>query len=67
MVLTKIQSVGRTCLDAHLLYAQIGREIGFISQSVVEGAFLHLWTRYKQSESNTILETIKQHLTTLSN
>lgn len=66
MILKKIQTVGRTCLDAHLLYAQIGREIGFISQSVVEGAFLHLWARYRESESNSILEKIKQHLTTKS-
>lgn len=62
IVLDKIRSVNLTCMDAHLLYAQVGKEIGFISQSVVEGAFLHLWTRYKSEEANKILKIVKEHL-----
>lgn len=57
----KIVNIGITCRDPHLLFSQIGRNIGFISETVVEGAFLHLWSRYCLDQSNIILAKIRQN------
>ena len=62
IIFEKIKAVGITCRDPHLLYSQIGKNIGFISTTVVEGAFLHFWTRYFETESNKILTNIKNNL-----
>lgn len=35
----KIKDVGITCRDYHLLFSQIGKSIGFISETVVKSAF----------------------------
>ena len=62
MVEGKIKDIGLTCRDPHLLFSQIGKAIGFISETVVRGAFLHLWCRYYISEYNNILHIIKNSL-----
>lgn len=59
----KIKAVGVTCRDHHLLFSQIGKSIGFISETVVKGAFLHLWSRYYTNESERILSIIKNNMT----
>ena len=58
----KIKEVGLTCRDYHLLFLQIGKSIGFISETVVKGAFLHLWSRYCIGESKRILSVIKENI-----
>lgn len=62
MVERKIKDIGLTCRDPHLLFAQIGKAIGFISETVVRGAFLHLWCRYYDEEYHRILDIIKNNL-----
>ena len=59
----KIKDVGITCRDYHLLFSQIGKSIGFISETVVKSAFLHLWSRYYTDESGKILSIIKNNMT----
>lgn len=61
-ILDKIKSVARSCMDYHLLYSQLGKEIGFISSTVVEGAFLHLWARNNEQEANRIISIIKNSI-----
>lgn len=61
-VAKKIKDVGLTCRDYHLLFSQIGKSIGFTSETVVKSAFLHLWARYHTEESNRILSFIEKHL-----
>ena len=58
----KIRQIGLTCRDHHLLFSQIGKSIGFISETVVKGAFLHLWSRYCTEESGNILSIIKENI-----
>lgn len=60
----KIKEVGLTCRDHHLLFSQIGKSIGFTSETVVKSAFLHLWVRYCTEESRRILSIIEKYLTT---
>ena len=55
--------MGITCRDYHLLFSQIGKNIGFISETVVKSAFLHLWSRYYTDESGKILSIIKNNMT----
>lgn len=40
-----MQSVRNTNRDSHLLYAQLGKKIGFIPEARVKEAFLTLWCR----------------------
>lgn len=42
-VRSAIKQVLLTCMDAHLLYAQIGKAIGFIPETTVRNAFLTQW------------------------
>ena len=58
-VLDAIKRIGLTCRDSHLLYSQIGENIGFISRTVVEGAFLHFWARNYTDESLKIMSIIE--------
>jgi ABC-type multidrug transport system ATPase subunit len=60
-ILKKIKEVGITCRDSHLFFSQIGKKIGFVSETVVIGAFLHLWSRYYPDESQKILDIIKSN------
>ena len=41
----KIKDVGITCRDYHLLFSQIGKSIGFISETVVKRHFLQLFLK----------------------
>lgn len=61
-VLTKIKEIGLTCRDHHLLFSQIGKSIGFISEPVVKGAFLHLWSRHCIKDSEKILNLIRKNM-----
>ncbi len=61
-VLEVIKRIGITCRDSHLLFAQIGENIGFTSRTVVEGAFLHLWARNYTDESKRIMDIIKDNV-----
>jgi hypothetical protein len=64
IVLAKIKEINITCRDPHLLFSQIGKSIGFISESVVKGAFLRLWSRYHIPESQKIFEIIQNNIST---
>jgi hypothetical protein len=40
-----IRSVGNTNRDSHLLFAQVGKTLGFIPEVRVKEAFLAIWAR----------------------
>ena len=42
---TAMESVRNTNRDTHLLYAQLGKKIGFIPEARVKEAFLTIWCR----------------------
>lgn len=54
--------VWRKTYDKHLLYSQLGKRIGFVSEEIVRSAFLSIWSRNYQSEANSLLTIIKSHL-----
>lgn len=56
-----INEVWRTNIDRHLLFSQIGKNLGFISEEVVRSAYLNLWCRCYPTEVQTILSKIKDH------
>ena len=41
----KIENIIKTNRDPHLLFNQVGIEIGFVSEDIIRGAFLSLWIR----------------------
>ncbi len=53
-----IKSVRNTNRDPHLLYAQLGKKIGFIPENRVKEAFLSIWCRLNQH----YVDDISQHL-----
>ena len=57
----KILEIKRTNRDAHLLFIQLGKAIGFISEEIVRGAFLTIWNRFHEEESEKISTIITQH------
>lgn len=62
MVKAKIKEVRMTNKDEHLLFIQLGRAIGFVSEEVVRSAFLVLWNRHYPAESKGIRDAIAAHL-----
>ncbi len=49
MVRQSIEVVSRTNRDPHLIFNQVGIKIGFVSETIVRGAFLALWIRSNQA------------------
>lgn len=48
VVRRSIEEVARTNRDPHLIFNQLGIKIGFVSETIVRGAFLALWVRSNQ-------------------
>ncbi|NLI91237.1 MAG: AAA family ATPase [Peptococcaceae bacterium] len=46
--------------DRHLLFSQVGKSLGYISEEVVKSAFLSLWAQKNPNEVGTILVPIKK-------
>lgn len=53
-----MESVRNTNRDPHLLYAQLGKRIGFVSEARVKEAFLAVWTRL----NNSVVEVLSEAL-----
>lgn len=57
-----ITKIGKTCRDRHLIFNQIGKEIGFVSEIVVVSAFLNLWIQYYKEDVQPLLDVISNSL-----
>lgn len=57
-----IEYVWRNNYDRHLLYSQLGKRIGFVSEEIVRSAYFSIWSRHYQDEANKILNIIKSNL-----
>lgn len=44
-----IDEISRTNRDPHLIFNQVGMKIGFVSETIIRGAFLTLWIRSNQT------------------
>lgn len=51
--------VRRTNRDYHLLFSQVGKKLGFISEVVVKSAFINIWIRNFPDEVEKVLLPIK--------
>lgn len=56
---TRVRSTNR---DPHLLFSQIGIEIGFVSAIIVRGAFLAIWMRRNQDAVDALVRPIREAL-----
>jgi len=55
-----IQEVRITNRDPHNLYSQVGKKLGFISESIVRSAFLSTWANNNPEDTNIILQPLKE-------
>lgn len=58
----KVLDVSRTNRDYHLIFGQIGEQIGFIDKNVIENAFLTTWSEKYIDETQDMIQKIKQYL-----
>lgn len=54
-----IERVRSTNRDPHLLFSQIGIEIGFVSEIIVRGAFLAVWMRGNAAAVDDLVEPVR--------
>jgi hypothetical protein len=57
-----IQSVSQTNRDPHLLFVQVGEQLGFLPEAIVRGAFLAIWIQENQGAVDTIVAPISSAL-----
>lgn len=58
----KLKSIRYTNRDYHLLFSQLGKSIGFISEARVKEAFLTQWCESNAEYINGLHEKIKVYL-----
>jgi ABC-type branched-subunit amino acid transport system ATPase component len=59
IVKQKLDSIASTNRDPHLLFNQVGIELGFISEEIVKGAFVSMWIRGRLTEFKPLIERIR--------
>ncbi|MBK9037045.1 MAG: AAA family ATPase [Myxococcales bacterium] len=57
-----VQDVRRVNRDAHILFSQVARKLGFLSEEVVRSAFLSVWTQRHQEIASKIAVPILARL-----
>lgn len=62
MVKQKVNEIIRTNRDPHLLFNQLGIEIGFVSEDIVRGAFLSIWIRDNEEYCNEFANVVRELL-----
>jgi hypothetical protein len=61
-VLGAVDEVCSTNRDPHLLFNQIGMKAGFVSEVIVRGAFIAIWSRRNRDEVKEIVDPIRSAL-----
>lgn len=54
-----LETIRKTNRDEHLLFSQVGKELGFVSEDVVKSAFLSTWVNKYPDDVALILNPIK--------
>lgn len=62
VVVAVVRDVMNTNRDPHLLFSQVGERLGLISESVVRGAFLSLWTQTYPNQVSDIVDPMRDLL-----
>lgn len=61
-VMEVVRSVRLTNRDPHVIFNQVGRRLGFISETVVKSAFLSTWTKYYELECAQTIRPLVSYL-----
>lgn len=61
-VKSAINSIALTNRDPHLIFSQVGIEIGFVTEEIVRGAFLALWIRSNPDFCNSLSDVVREAL-----
>ena len=59
-----LDSIACTHRDPHLLFSQVGIQLGFISEEIVRGAFVSMWLRGCLAEFKPLIERIRDEVET---
>ncbi|WP_208451884.1 ATP-dependent nuclease [Burkholderia gladioli] len=57
-----VERIARTNRDPHLLFNQVGIDIGFVPEVIVRGAFLSLWARANMDFCDQLTNLVKAKL-----
>lgn len=57
-----IKEVSMTNRDHHLIYSQIGEQVGFIDENIIRDAFLSTWCQKYQNEVKELVSQIDTYL-----
>jgi len=57
-----LNDVRRTNRDYHLLFSQVGRQLGFVSEIVIKSAFINIWKEHFPQEVERMNSFIKDNL-----
>ncbi|MBU1983020.1 ATP-binding protein, partial [bacterium] len=64
-IIEECRRVARTNTDHHILFAQVGEEIGGLSQESTQDAFIGLWCKFYPDETAAMLQQIRTALSAL--
>lgn len=56
------KKISITCLDPHLLFTQLGTELGFIAENIVRGAFFGVWIDQHSETCEELAQKIRDVL-----
>lgn len=59
-----IEEIANTNRDPHLIFNQIGIQIGFVAESIIRGAFLALWIRSNSDLCDNLANAIRSQVET---
>lgn len=62
VVQNALNEIEKTNRDPHLIFNQIGIKIGFVSETIVKGAFLTLWARNNQDFCTALTNSVRAKL-----
>lgn len=63
-VKSSIEEIARTNRDPHVIFNQIGIQIGFVAEAIVRGAFIALWIRDNPDFCNTLSDAVRSRIET---
>lgn len=63
----KITEISSTNRDPHVIFNQIGIELGFVPENIVKGAFVNLWIRSREKDFSILIEYIGKEIKSFCN
>ena len=57
-----VKNIGRTNRDHHVIFSQIGEEVGFVDENIIINAFLATWCEKYKEKVSEIIQSIEPKL-----